>query len=343
MKTVKSYLEMSRPMIPLWGSCARSITLVLDAEGKPEFCCHWDDPVAAPFLKSVWQNRGVMGIMECFIEARIAVDGPKIFRPTYEQCLALEQVEPRMSVNDYRQPYPTMMVEFPERYQAILETDSEDFAKRTERAAPFCCTIHHDAELPCLVISTLWSNGLSIVRTIHHFGCAQTIQEVISNAKDLPDDAITPLPEEESSSLRAFRVALNGLLLLTMYPGKVAPENPSHYARLERYLTNARKHGDTEQAARDLRMSPLLCEFEQRVVLYDELHTDRRDSVPTGATVGIHWRRGHMRNQPHGPANTLRKLIFIKPVLIHSERGAGPETVIYESSSFRRDESSNRS
>jgi hypothetical protein len=39
-----------------------------------------------------------------------------------------------------------------------------------------------------------------------------------------------------------------------------------------------------------------------------------------GGEVSPHWRRGHLRMQPHGPQNSLRKLIFIAPTLIRADR-----------------------
>jgi len=38
------------------------------------------------------------------------------------------------------------------------------------------------------------------------------------------------------------------------------------------------------------------------------------------ATKAPHWRRGHFRCQPCGPARTARKLIFVAPILIHADR-----------------------
>ncbi len=35
--------------------------------------------------------------------------------------------------------------------------------------------------------------------------------------------------------------------------------------------------------------------------------------------VTPHMRRGHFRNQPHGPRNELRKLVFIKPTLVRGD------------------------
>jgi hypothetical protein len=44
---------------------------------------------------------------------------------------------------------------------------------------------------------------------------------------------------------------------------------------------------------------------------------------PAPGTAGIrapHWRRGHFRAQPCGPARSSRKLIFVAPILIHADR-----------------------
>lgn len=42
-----------------------------------------------------------------------------------------------------------------------------------------------------------------------------------------------------------------------------------------------------------------------------------------------HWRRGHIRNQPHGPQNKLRKLIFIAPLLVSGSVAASPDAKEY--------------
>jgi hypothetical protein len=44
----------------------------------------------------------------------------------------------------------------------------------------------------------------------------------------------------------------------------------------------------------------------------------RDRTAPTGAHCSprLHWRRGHLRNQPHGQGRALRKLVWIEPMLI---------------------------
>ena len=55
-------------------------------------------------------------MVELWLAAQLVATGPKIFRPSPEQCLALEQVAPRIPLAAYLQPYSVMLVELPEAY-----------------------------------------------------------------------------------------------------------------------------------------------------------------------------------------------------------------------------------
>jgi regulator of replication initiation timing len=50
----------------------------------------------------------------------------------------------------------------------------------------------------------------------------------------------------------------------------------------------------------------------------------QRESDPTGRELPCHWRRGHWRKQPHGPALSQIKLIWIRPTLVRADK-APPE------------------
>jgi hypothetical protein len=52
-------------------------------------------------------------------------------------------------------------------------------------------------------------------------------------------------------------------------------------------------------------------------VLGDELSSMEGHS---GHSVSAHWRRGHFRLQPHGPHSSLRKLLFIMPMMVRADR-----------------------
>jgi hypothetical protein len=45
--------------------------------------------------------------------SRLFMAGPKLFRPTVEQCEAMCQVDIDIPVTEYRQPYPVIMYEYP--------------------------------------------------------------------------------------------------------------------------------------------------------------------------------------------------------------------------------------
>lgn len=46
------------------------------------------------------------------------------------------------------------------------------------------------------------------------------------------------------------------------------------------------------------------------------------DSVRSGRSPRWHWRRGHYRNQPHGPGLSQRKILWIEPMLVAAELAA---------------------
>lgn len=53
-----------------------------------------------------------------------------------------------------------------------------------------------------------------------------------------------------------------------------------------------------------------------------------RHNIPGAESghVATHWRRGHWRNQVHGPGRSLRKLIWLMPVIVGSKDKEDPES-----------------
>jgi hypothetical protein len=100
-------------------------------------------------------------------------------------------------------------------------------------------------------------------------------------------------------------------------------------------LKDARKELDTEYSAALKRLAAVGPKKQAKLQrhldsLYDRI-TVGPASTPTipprHGTAGIrapHWRRGHFRAQPCGPARISRKLIFVAPILIHADRLGGP-------------------
>ncbi|WP_231663317.1 hypothetical protein [Ralstonia solanacearum] len=44
------------------------------------------------------------------------------------------------------------------------------------------------------------------------------------------------------------------------------------------------------------------------------------ERLTPGQALPAHWRRGHFRMQPHGPQSSLRKVIFVAPVIVRADR-----------------------
>lgn len=57
---------------------------------------------------------------------------------------------------------------------------------------------------------------------------------------------------------------------------------------------------------------------------------DIEDAVRTGKHLATHFRRGHYRRQPYGPERSLRKRIFVPPVVVNSSSNGETQGRIYD-------------
>ena len=108
-------------------------------------------------------------------------------------------------------------------------------------------------------------------------------------------------------------------------------------------LKDARKEVNAEHSAALKRLAgvgPKKQAKLQRCMdsLYDRITVGPASApviLPAPGAAGIrapHWRRGHFRAQPCGPARSSRKLIFVAPILIHADQlgGQAPPPKAYE-------------
>ncbi len=117
----------------------------------------------------------------------------------------------------------------------------------------------------------------------------------------------------------ALRLVLNSLAYLKAYP---ADEETGWPERAPQRMVQATTEGTPREQARGLSKLWALGFLPVRRIggkLQFPLHAD--------ATSGVrmHWRRGHWRNQPHGPQLSLRKLIWIAPVLVNADDARGED------------------
>lgn len=275
-----------------------------------------------------------------WLQAQVAVGGPKVFQPTLDQCLAMEQVAPRIAINDYAQPYPVMVIDLPEKYRQARAC-SFGSAAGVSTHAPACLLVGAHGSPPWTIwVGLVLDSGVGVQWAL--MPSDATIEDGI--VREFGQDSYLPadLPanrigsEERSVMAGLLRLSVNAMLLLADYGCKhLGPLNKSHYRRLEHHhdLARKRKMGVAD-AQRNLRMAPQLYGFPQDIVLHSEERTTAADSTSGGsgetdAHRRPHWRRGHWKMQAFGAGLSQHKRLFIKPVLVnrHLLRDGGiPQT-----------------
>jgi len=246
-------------------------------------------------------------LFRLYTYSKALAEGPKLLCPTAEQCEALEYVDVNMSFDDYVQPFPTFLLGLPQEYRRKL-------AERFHVECPELVITHHDQRTKYILSFRFEINpGES---TFHIMSPRwKTVEEALRFSEDEGND----LAQSEVIQ----RVALNFGLLMTYYGVRnLGSADPQSHAT---HLRNAQRQnrGKAERARHLLDAEINLIEFEQNVVVYDRQETNRHESEGDGNSKRPHWRRGHFRRQPYGPARSARKLIFIKPILVNARHFDG--------------------
>jgi hypothetical protein len=251
--------------------------------------------------------------------------GPKLFRPTARQSEPLEQVELSVRVADYRQPFPTCVVEFPDDYATIRLIPAAVAGSMFVR--PGFAVAHQE-------------NGVIVVALVYppvcghegyyscHMGLATgVIEEILLEYATISDGHTTPPPGLYSEGgpsewfIPFVRVALNFLMLAAGGHRLIGPANPAQAKTLRERIKRAKK-GRQKDKLKDLRNRlrhlPSVYALAQEIKLFD------REQPPTdpnpdadGTPKTPHWRKGHWRLMAVGVGRTERKRVFIKPVLVN--------------------------
>lgn len=258
---------------------------------KPNFECRW--------LKDTWLRR--FAVSGADIAGMIAMvnwikEGPKIARATEEQFQALSQVEVRMELKDFSMPYPSVLVDMPPGHlhkAALLHRYSPEVL--------ICNSVSYDNQ----------NDVCTVIR--------QTPGEEMEVSLGRYYDSITE--DESQQTQRALRVACNLMLVMTSYGCKTAPVFPHEVVRDQKLAKEDTERG--AKARQRLKEVPYEVKLDREVVLYHRETKQREPGEPTGKEMPTHWRRGSWVSQPHGPKNSLRKLVFRHPVLVRADKFAG--------------------
>jgi hypothetical protein len=327
------FLEILREDAPSFEELAHRQAIRLSSQdGIVQTDIYWDliSPAARRWLDSHPLN--ARELLSIWLRSQVVADGPKIFQPTLEQCLIMEQVAPRIATSDYAQPYPVMIVEFPEAFRQQRACCGQS-ALFVGTHAPEAVLIGFEPPpVGAIALEGLFSSG-NVVR-LGIMPRDATIEDrlVLEHGEEsyAPTDPITV--SEHVVIAGVMRVAINSMLLLAEYGCRhLGAANESHFRRLEHFAQLARrKKSGVDVAERNLRLASQFYGFAQEIVLHEEEARDAaapRTEAHSESWRRPHWRRGHWKMHAHGPGLSARKRIFIKPVLVNRHLLHGDEAL----------------
>jgi len=125
--------------------------------------------------------------------------------------------------------------------------------------------------------------------------------------------------------LEALQLTVNALCYVTAYPDDIAevwPDGTPSTLKQKTGSPNAKEARRAKSKLASLGYVPVhICGQKLAGSMQANTSRDRQEGH-----VSPHWRRGHWRNQPYGLGRSLRKLIWVMPVLVGASRpGEEPE------------------
>jgi hypothetical protein len=254
-------------------------------------------------LERLWKNGA--DALALWAQSIWLADGPKVFRPTPEQARAMEQIEIRLNLDEYSQPYQAILIDLPPGYDPFLNV----------------LVCRHPEVLIAVAVTP--GNRDDIVTTTAKRG--RPVEEAVQHY----DDDCEHLGR---LCARALRVAFNSCLVLSNYPNTSDWLYPKEVQSDQRL---AREDGERGERARGrLRTALTLIRLDHEVVLHRVVTRDAEPGAATGREMPWHWRRGHWRNTPCGVGHQQRRRVLIKPVLVRADlivdgEAGPPPTTIY--------------
>lgn len=273
-------------------------------------------------IKGFVQEGRIGSILMFEAVGRLLADGPKVLCPTADEFEAMDNVDCRVKLGDFRSPFPALLVRVPGGVSGRQAS-----ATGSHRLLKFVIVRHHRfPDGRTLLTVTV---GAGAERSTFFFTKDYEDNLVLSSLKTVPANYVNPqtdlTPEYELACRTAALAALNLALLLATYGARlVGPVDPVAYAKHRKKKDLARfAAGDLTRIA-----------MPQNVVLrHPASYTARPGGPPTGATVATHWRRGFFRAKAGYAAARARgenvPLVFVKPCLVNGDHGPPPTETVY--------------
>lgn len=240
--------------------------------------------------------------------SRVLACGPKVIRPGVATCRALSQMGIDMPLEDYAQPYDTMIVALPPAWIAEVREEvggGDDFAY---------AIVTHDRPNDWLSTLLITGRGLRRGEPIMHFAIDSRVAPMIGEAlSDRRIDARAAFDGKDAEAISLFKLSSRvermvfNLGLLATYAGVkgVGWADPKGHAKREKLARLRGRRGEALLAGDVENFA-----FAQDVELLLGIKVDPRAAHQGGANAASrpHWRRRHWYMQAHGPGFSRRRL-----------------------------------
>ena len=231
-------------------------------------------------------------------------EGPKIVDVTEEQYQALSQVEVRLEVKDFHMPYPTILINMPPgRMHSHVILHKYDNVESLGGAPPTSILI-----------------GASMSDDHQH--------DIINIVRQLPGNEIEKSlgrfygevsQSEAEETHPSLRVACNMVLAMTNFGCQSSYLFPTEVEREKKYIRKGDRAGrDGRNASDRLKEQPIIVQLDRNVKLWHR-EGGHKDGDGTNRQQPFHWRRGHWRNAHVGKGRAERRLVFVRPCMVHAE------------------------
>lgn len=270
-------------------------------------------------LKYVEGN--VTHTLEVFILSQVLGGGPRIFQFDHLDFNYLEMVDINIGVEDYVQPFKTIVIELPDKF---VESHMADCPQTGAGHKPILCILHweQDKKNGFLIAQVLF-DSLQSYKVMIYTKPGETIEEEIRkmiNQYYVYEDSLETSEGEREVTVKCLRACINAALLVDEIGIKTeGPKNKKYYEKLRERLQKGNKH--TLVNRRELTGIPLYYTVQQDVKLYSTITSN--EGKEGGGTIRPHLRRGYYKMQPHGEGRKLRKRIRIAPVFVNAGLFAG--------------------
>jgi hypothetical protein len=254
-----------------------------------------------------------------FMSSKVLATGQKTIQLSQEWCEAFENTELTLQFKDYRQPFPTMVIEFPANYaENKFVPGAGDY--------PEFVAVHHEEQERVLIFEMVFRQGQ--LTTLIPYRLDDEIESILHKLVVVPlDDVGFEKVGTEAFLVPFLRIALNAIVAM-IYGTEWQKLERTRNERQTRKKLTTQTHAKDKAAAMKARLRlgtlPEYFQFDQTIKAFDEQQRSH-DEEPDGDGTHkkTHWRRGHWRQQAVGPGRTLRELRWIRPMLINAGQFKG--------------------